>query len=75
LQWLFIGKTCRRFAGSSFGTSPALVVVDIATGRQRPVLATHLSTQPEAGFLAILEVGRCDTILSTKTFQSAALTA
>lgn len=40
---------------SSFGTSPALVVVDLATGRQRRVLAGHRSTQPEPGFLAILD--------------------
>ncbi|CAM4231279.1 L-dopachrome tautomerase-related protein [Corallococcus exiguus] len=40
---------------SSFGTSPALVVVDVATGRQRRVLATHPSTQPEQDFLAVLE--------------------
>lgn len=40
---------------SSFGTSPALVVVDLATGRQRRVLATHRSTNPEAGFVAMLE--------------------
>lgn len=42
-------------ADSSFGTSPALIVVDIASGRQRRVLAHHPSTQPEAGFLAVLE--------------------
>lgn len=40
---------------SSFGTSPALVVVDLASGRQRRVLADHVSTQPEQGFLAILD--------------------
>lgn len=40
---------------SSFGTSPALVVVDLASGRQRRVLAQHPSTQPEPGFLAILD--------------------
>ncbi|MEK6345946.1 MAG: L-dopachrome tautomerase-related protein [Burkholderia sp.] len=42
-------------ADSSFGHTGALVVVDIATGRQRRVLATHPSTQPEAGFRAVLE--------------------
>jgi sugar lactone lactonase YvrE len=42
-------------ADSSFGTSPALVVVDIATGHQRRVLAGHPSTQAEKGFLAVLE--------------------
>lgn len=40
---------------SSFGTSPALVVVDLASGRQRRVLASHPSTQPEQGFLAVLD--------------------
>ncbi len=42
-------------ADSSFGTSPGLIVVDLATGRQRRVLTTHPSTQPERGFVAILE--------------------
>jgi sugar lactone lactonase YvrE len=40
---------------SSFGTSPALVVVDLASGRQRRVLAHHVSTQPQPGFVAILD--------------------
>ncbi|MBB2200130.1 L-dopachrome tautomerase-related protein [Gluconacetobacter tumulisoli] len=40
---------------SSFGSTPALVVVDIATGRQRRVLASHPSTQAEAGFMAVVE--------------------
>lgn len=40
---------------SSFGTSPALVVVDLASGRQRRVLAGHVSTAPVQGFLAILD--------------------
>jgi sugar lactone lactonase YvrE len=40
---------------SSFGTSPALVVVDLASGRQRRVLAGHVSTEPVQGFLAILD--------------------
>lgn len=39
---------------SSFGTSPALVVVDLATGKQRRVLANNVSTQPEKGFVAYL---------------------
>ncbi|MDI2091139.1 L-dopachrome tautomerase-related protein [Commensalibacter oyaizuii] len=39
---------------SSFGTSPALVIVDIATGQQRRVLTNHKSTQPEKGFVAYL---------------------
>ncbi|WP_183172638.1 L-dopachrome tautomerase-related protein [Acetobacter pomorum] len=40
---------------SSFGHSPALVVVDVATGQQRRVLEKHLSTQAEAGFMAVVE--------------------
>ncbi|PYD76837.1 L-dopachrome tautomerase-related protein [Novacetimonas pomaceti] len=40
---------------SSFGLSPALVVVDIATGRQRRVLATHPAAQAERGFMAVVE--------------------
>ncbi|ACI50941.1 major royal jelly protein [Gluconacetobacter diazotrophicus PA1 5] len=40
---------------SSFGTHPALVVVDLATGRQRRVLATHPSTQAERGFMTVVE--------------------
>lgn len=40
---------------SSFGTSAALVVVDLATGQQRRVLTRHHSTQPEQGFVAMLE--------------------
>ncbi|MCI1437495.1 MAG: major royal jelly family protein [Acetobacter indonesiensis] len=40
---------------SSFGHSPALMVVDVATGAQRRVLATHPSTQAEPGFMAVVE--------------------
>lgn len=40
---------------SSFGMSPALVVVDIATGRQRRVLADHPSIKAERGFMAVVE--------------------
>lgn len=40
---------------SSFGHSPALVVVDVATGQQRRVLATHPSIQAEEGFMAVVE--------------------
>ncbi|WP_019084593.1 L-dopachrome tautomerase-related protein [Komagataeibacter europaeus] len=40
---------------SSFGLSPALVVVDIATGRQRRVLADHPSIQAERPFMAVVE--------------------
>ncbi|MBN8470146.1 SMP-30/gluconolactonase/LRE family protein [Corallococcus exiguus] len=48
-------KGTAYISDSSFGTSPALVVVDLATGRQRRVLSTHPSTQPEQDFLAVLE--------------------
>ncbi|GAN54133.1 SMP-30/gluconolactonase/LRE family protein [Tanticharoenia sakaeratensis] len=40
---------------SSFGTQPGLVIVDVATGRQRRVLTTHPSALPEEGFMAIIE--------------------
>lgn len=40
---------------SSFGTKPALIVVDIATGEARRVLAEHPSVQAEIGFMAIIE--------------------
>lgn len=42
-------------ADSSFGTTPALVVVDIASGRQRRVLADDPSTHAVDGFLTVLE--------------------
>lgn len=42
-------------ADSSFGTSAALVAVDIATGRQRRILGKHHSTQAEPGFLTVLD--------------------
>lgn len=42
-------------ADSSFGTSPALVVIDIATGRQQRVLSGHPSIVAEKGFVAVLE--------------------
>ena len=40
---------------SSFGTTPALVVVDIATGKQRRVLTHDVSTQAVPGFMAVIE--------------------
>lgn len=40
---------------SSFGTAPALVVVDLASGRQRRVLADHAATRAETGFMAVIE--------------------
>jgi sugar lactone lactonase YvrE len=54
-------------ADSSFGVAPALVVVDIATGRQRRVLSKHPSTQPEKGFMVVLEGQplRYDTVHQT----------
>ncbi|MBS1004081.1 L-dopachrome tautomerase-related protein [Acetobacter thailandicus] len=42
-------------ADSSFGTSPGLVIVDIATGKQRRVLTHHPSVLAEPGFEAVLE--------------------
>jgi sugar lactone lactonase YvrE len=42
-------------ADSSFGTTPALVVADLATGKARRVLTADRSTQPEQGFMAFLE--------------------
>lgn len=40
---------------SSFGTSPGLVIVDVATQRARRVLTRHSAILPETGFLAIVE--------------------
>lgn len=40
---------------SSFGTEPALVVVDVATGQGRRVLSQSRAILPETGFLAIIE--------------------
>ena len=40
---------------SSFGTTPSLVVVDIATGQTREVLANHYSTAIKEGYIAFLE--------------------
>ncbi|UMM08905.1 major royal jelly family protein [Gluconobacter frateurii] len=40
---------------SSFGTEPALVVVDVATGQGRRVLSQSKAILPEKGFLAIIE--------------------
>ncbi|MHC1480661.1 L-dopachrome tautomerase-related protein [Frateuria aurantia] len=42
-------------ADSSFGTSPALIVVDVASGRQRRVLAGDRSTSADPGFVAMME--------------------
>lgn len=40
---------------SSFGTTPSLLVVDIATGKSREILAGHYSTAIQDGFIAFLE--------------------
>lgn len=48
-------KGTAYISDSSFGTAPALVVVDLASGRQRRVLGGHRSTRPEPGFMAILD--------------------
>lgn len=40
---------------SSFGTTPSLLVVDIATGQAREVLAGHESTAIQPGYVAFLE--------------------
>lgn len=40
---------------SSFGTTPSLLVVDIASGQAREVLQGRPSTAPDPGFLAFLE--------------------
>ncbi|WP_242010596.1 major royal jelly family protein [Acetobacter musti] len=42
-------------ADSSFGTSPGLVIADVASGRQRRVLTHHPSILPEPGLVAVLE--------------------
>lgn len=40
---------------SSFGTIGSLVITDIATKKSREVLADHISTQPQKGYMAFLE--------------------
>lgn len=40
---------------SSFGTTPSLLVVDLATGKAREVLRNHYSTAIQKGFMAFLE--------------------
>ena len=40
---------------SSFGTTPSLIVTDIATGKSREVLAGHYSTAIQKGYVAFLE--------------------
>ena len=48
-------KGTAYIADSSFGTRPALVVVDLATGKARRVLTNSPSTQADPGFMAFLE--------------------
>lgn len=40
---------------SSFGETPSLVVVDIASGKSREILKNHISTRAQAGFYTYLE--------------------
>lgn len=40
---------------SSFGHIGSLVVIDISTGKSSEVLADHISTQPQKGYVAFLE--------------------
>ncbi|MCO6024666.1 major royal jelly family protein [Prevotella cerevisiae] len=42
-------------ANSSFGTTPSLLVVDIASGKSREVLENHYSTGIQKGYVAFLE--------------------
>lgn len=48
-------KGMAYITNSSFGTTPSLVVVDIATGQAREVLTNHYSTAIQAGYIAFLE--------------------
>ena len=48
-------KGMAYITNSSFGTTPSLVVVDIATGQAREVLAGHYSTAIQEGYVAFLE--------------------
>ena len=48
-------KGMAYITNSSFGTTPSLVVVDIATGQAREVLANHYSTAIQKGYIAFLE--------------------
>ena len=48
-------KGMAYITNSSFGTTPSLVVVDIATGQAREVLANHPSTAIQKGYIAFLE--------------------
>lgn len=48
-------KGMAYITNSSFGTTPSLVVVDIATGNSREVLVNHYSTAIRQGYIAFLE--------------------
>ena len=48
-------KGMAYITNSSFGTTPSLEVVDIATGQTREVLAGHYSTAIQEGYVAFLE--------------------
>ncbi len=48
-------KGMAYITNSSFGTTPSLVVVDLATGQAREVLANHHSTAIQEGYIAFLE--------------------
>lgn len=48
-------KGMAYITNSSFGTTPSLVIVDIATGHAREVLAGHYSTAMQEGYIAFLE--------------------
>ncbi|MCD8317444.1 MAG: major royal jelly family protein, partial [Paraprevotella sp.] len=48
-------KGTAYITNSSFGTTPSLIVVDLATGHAREVLAGHYSTAIQPGYMAFLE--------------------
>ncbi len=48
-------KGTAYITNSSFGTTPSLLVVDIATRNTREVLANHYSTAIQQGYVAFLE--------------------
>ncbi|WP_080903042.1 L-dopachrome tautomerase-related protein [Parabacteroides sp. Marseille-P3160] len=48
-------KGTAYITNSSFGTTPSLIIIDIATGNSREVLANHYSTAIQNGYIAFLE--------------------
>ncbi len=48
-------KGTAYITNSSFGTTPSLLVVDLASGNAREVLANHYSTAIQPGYVAFLE--------------------